>query len=198
VVAQGGTIYRLVQVVRATYDTGYTCYDIPNGNSAVTCSDYIRADFAYGWGLLPIGKVETYYYESFLRWASDFSAGAGDCLTGRCIPFVNTSLTEKIRQQNGDDSVVNKSGGTYTAGKVTGEVVGTSLLTAGGATIAALADGKYGAWFGRGGQAFFNRGPVRFGWSWEGSAKAGRDVIRLGIGAARGTSWWSHIPFYYP
>jgi hypothetical protein len=67
----------------------------------------------------------------------------------------------------------------------------------GGATAAAIADGKAGALFGRGG-GFFNRGFVRFGWSWEGSAETGKDVIRLAIGAARGTSWWSHIPFWYP
>lgn len=41
-------------------------------------------------------------------------------------------------------------------------------------------------------------GVVRFGWGWEGSATAGRDAIRLGIGPARGTNWWSHIPIWYP
>jgi hypothetical protein len=33
-----------------------------------------------------------------------------------------------------------------------------------------------------------------FGWYWE----INRDAIGLRIGAARGTSWYSHIPFWYP
>jgi hypothetical protein len=79
-------------------------------------------------------------------------------------------------------------------------VGGTSLtlLASLGAPIGgALLDGKAGLLFGRGG-ALLNRGPVRFGSYWEGSARAGRDVIGLRIGAARGTEWWSHIPFFYP
>jgi hypothetical protein len=132
-----------------------------------------------------------------LKIASDFSAGAGDCLTGRCL-FLGTSLTELARQADGSDSVVNKGSTSYTVGTITGSVVGTALVSATGATAAAVADGKNGALFGRGTQTLFNSSKVRFGWGWEGSAKAGRDVIRLGIGAARGTSWWSHIPFFYP
>jgi RHS repeat-associated protein len=122
-----------------------------------------------------------------LKKASDFSAGAGDALS--------LGLTFVIRKYVycHCDDVVDKGSGAY----ITGAVTGTAISTAIGATGGALADGKYGALFGRGG-GFFNRGPFRFGWSWEGSATAGRDVIRLGIGAARGTSWWSHIPFYYP
>jgi hypothetical protein len=91
------------------------------------------------------------------------------------------------------DYVVDKHSGAYLGGAVTGAAIGTAI----GGIGAAVADGKNGAFFGRGG-ALFNQGPIRFGWSWEGSAQAGRDVIRLGIGAARGTSWWSHIPLYYP
>ena len=76
------------------------------------------------------------------------------------------------------------------------------LTVAGGLTAGALREGKIvGGIFGRGGPirgGLLNRGVVRFGWGWEGSATAGRDVIRLGIGAARGTNWWSHIPIWYP
>jgi len=137
-------------------------------------------------------------FDSLLKKASDFSAGAGDCLTGRCIPFVHTSLTEKARGLNGADSVVDKKSLSYTGGEITGGAVGSALLSAGGATVAAIADGKNGALFGRGVSTVFNSSKVRFGWGWEGSATAGRDVIRLGIGAARGTSWWSHIVFWVP
>lgn len=128
--------------------------------------------------------------------ASNFSAGAGDCLTGRCIPFVNTSLTEWGRRLNAADSVVDKNSLAYTGGEITGGVVGTALLSAGGATAAAIADGKNGAFFGRGVNTVFNSSKVRFGWAWKGSSATGRDVIRLGIGAARGTNWWNHIIFW--
>ncbi len=126
-----------------------------------------------------------------LAWASNYSAGAGD--------FLSFGLTIPARKAiswlngNGYGDAANYQSGAY----ITGAVTGAAIQTAFGATGGAIANGKNGALFGRGG-AFFNRGPIRFGWSWEGSAKAGRDVIRLGIGAARGTSWWSHIPFYYP
>jgi RHS repeat-associated protein len=121
-----------------------------------------------------------------LKTASDFSAGAGDVLS-----FGTTYLARKYIFDS--DKVVNKGSGAYITGAVTGAVISTAIAATGGA----VANGKNGALFGRGG-GFFNRGPVRFGWSWKGTAQAGKDVIRLGIGAARGTSWWSHIPFYYP
>jgi RHS repeat-associated protein len=135
-------------------------------------------------------------WDAVLKKTSDFSAGAGDCLTGSCIPFVHGSLTQLAR---GDaDSVVDKKSLSYKGGEVTGGAVGSALLSAGGATLAALADGKNGALFGRGLNTVFNSSKVRFGWGWQGSATAGQDVIRLGIGAARGTSWWSHIVFWVP
>ena len=135
-------------------------------------------------------------WDAVLKKTSDFSAGAGDCLTGSCIPFVHGSLTQLAR---GDaDSVVDKKSLAYKGGEVTGGAVGSALLSAGGATLAALADGKNGALFGRGLNTVFNSSKVRFGWGWQGSATAGQDVIRLGIGAARGTSWWSHIVFWVP
>ena len=133
---------------------------------------------------------------SIIKGTSDFAAGAGDCLTGRCIPFVHTSATEWARSLNGADSVVNKNSISYAGGEITGGVVGTALLSAGGATAAAIADGKNGALFGRGVNTVFNSSGLRFGWAWKGSATAGRNVIRLGIGAARGTSWWSHVVFW--
>jgi hypothetical protein len=133
-----------------------------------------------------------------LKKVSDFSAGAGDALTGRMIPGVHTSLTEYIRKKMGSDSVVSKDSLTYKAGDITGGTVGWTLVGAASATTAAVANGKYGTLFGRGTETLFNSSKIRFGWGWEGSATAGRDVIRLGIGAARGTSWWSHIPFWYP
>jgi len=137
-----------------------------------------------------------------LAGSSNFFAGAGDCLTGRCIPFVHNSLTEWARRLNGADAVVNKTGFSYAAGEFTGGVVGSALLSAGGATAAAIADGRNGAFFGRAvNNPLFNgnalgTGSLRFGWGWKGAAKGGRNVIRLGIGAARGTNWWNHIIFW--
>jgi RHS repeat-associated protein len=138
----------------------------------------------------------------FLAGLSNFSAGAGDCLTGRCIPFVDKSVTQWVRGWNGADAVVNKNSGAYLGGEATGGAVGSALMSAGGATLAAIADGKYGAYFGRAiNNPLFNgnalgTGRLRFGWNWIGDAKTGRNVIRLGIGAARGTKWWNHIVFW--
>jgi len=131
-----------------------------------------------------------------LATVSNFAAGAGDCLTGRCIPFVHTSLTEWARG-SAADSVVNKNSGAYLGGRISGGVVGSALVSAVGATAAAVADGKNGALFGRGLNTAFNSSDkVRFGWGWKGPAKGGVNIIRLGIGPARGTSWWNHIIFW--
>jgi len=77
-------------------------------------------------GINPNYKLPT--LDTVLKKASDFSAGAGDCLTGRCL-FLGTSLTEKARQLNGADSVVDKGSGAYLGGKVTGAVVGTGIAS---------------------------------------------------------------------
>lgn len=87
------------------------------------------------------------------------------------------------------DSVVNKCSAAYIGGVLTGTAIDAAI----GGTVGAVADGKYGSWFGRGGPVnggFFNRGLVRFGWYWTGA----EDAIGLRIGAA-GTF---HLPFYYP
>ena len=121
---------------------------------------------------------------------SNFSAGAAD--------FLTLGLTKRINQWDGGATTINYNGGTYNAGKVVGAGLTIALAVGGGATVAAIADGKNGAYFGRGTATLFNSGKVRFGWNWVGPARGGRDVIRLGIGPARGTSWWSHIIFWYP
>ena len=90
--------------------------------------------------------------------------------------------------------VINYSSKTYTAGEITSVGLSTALAVSGGATAAAVADGKTGGYFGRGTASVFNTGNVRFGWYWE----VNRDAIGLRIGAAGGTSWFSHIPFWYP
>jgi hypothetical protein len=81
------------------------------------------------------------------------------------------NLTQWVRSWNGADAVVDKSSGAYFAGEITGGVVGTSLLSAGGATAAAIADGKNGAYFERAinnplfnGDAL-NKSRLRFGWN---------------------------------
>ncbi len=67
---------------------------------------------------------------------SNFFAGAGDCLTGRCIPFVHDSLTEWARRQNGADSVVNRDSGAYLGGEITGGTVGAGIATLAAANAA--------------------------------------------------------------
>lgn len=154
-----------------------------------------------GRGFAGVGAGSAFRMPTFdegLKGLSDFSAGFGDALTGRMLPFVHTSLTEMVRQRHGIDSVVSKDGIVYNAGEVAGGTVGWTLAAAEGATTAAIAGGKSGSWFGRGTNTLFNSSRVRFGWGWVGSATTGRDVIRLGVGAARGTNWWSHIILYYP
>jgi RHS repeat-associated protein len=115
-----------------------------------------------------------------LKKASDFSAGAGDVLS-----FGLTFVIRKYVYCHCDD-VVDKGSGAY----ITGAVTGTAISTAIGATGGALAEGKNGALFGRGG-GFFNRGLVRFGWYWSKT----EDAIGLRIGPAR---TGIHIPFYWP
>jgi RHS repeat-associated protein len=122
--------------------------------------------------------------------AGTFSAGAAD--------FLTFGVTKKINQWDGGAATIDYSSKIYTAGKITGIGLTIAAAAAGGATAAAVADGKNGAYFGRGTASVFNNGKVRFGWYWKGPASTGRNVIGLRIGAARGTSWYSHLPFWYP
>ena len=132
-----------------------------------------------------------------LKIAADFSAGAGDCLTGRCL-FFGTSLTEQARKWFGTDSVVSKDGAAYGSGELFGGTVGYALAASASATALAIRGGKSGALFGRGKNTLFNSSRIRFGWGWKGPAIGGRDVIRLGIGPAGGQHWYSHIIFWFP
>jgi len=125
-------------------------------------------------------------------WLVDGIAGAGDSLT--TVPFTSWSLTEQIRKRMGTNGQVNQSSRSYKVGGWTGTSLSVAIAAGGTATAAAVADGKAGAYFGRGTASVFNVGKVRFGWYWE----VNRDAIGLRIGAARGTSWYSHIPFWYP
>jgi hypothetical protein len=122
-----------------------------------------------------------------------FAAGAGD--------FLSFGLTKKINDADGGSAFIDYGSKTYTAGKVTGIGITATGAVAGGLTAGALREGKVvGGVFGRGGAVrggLLNRSFIRFGWSWEGSAQAGRDVIRIGIGEA--DSWIHiHIPVWYP
>jgi|SRR5271157_287011 len=90
-------------------------------------------------GINPNYKLPT--LDTVLKQASDFSAGAGDCLTGRCL-FLGTSLTEKARQLNGADSVVDKGSGAYLGGKITGAAVGTGILSLAAANAAVGLESK--------------------------------------------------------
>ena len=127
-------------------------------------------------------------------------AGAGDKFT--TIPFTKFSVTAWARRVIPGGDSTNTNSNAYSVGGWLGAGFQVFFGAAVGGTAAAVADGKNGAYFGRttasGVKALINRGPVRFGWYWEGPWNTGRDVIGLRIGAARGTSWWSHIPFWYP
>jgi RHS repeat-associated protein len=135
---------------------------------------------------------QPFVYNS-LYYTGTFAAGASD--------FMTFGLTKKINDMDGGSSSIGYDSGTYTAGKVTGVGLTVATTAAGGLTRGALSEGKVvGGFFGRGGAirgGVFNRGFIRFGWSWEGSAQGGRDVIRIGIGEAG--SWIHlHIPVWYP
>jgi hypothetical protein len=128
-----------------------------------------------------------------LYYTGTFASGASD--------FMTLGLTKYINKVDGGASSIGYDSGTYTAGKVTGIGLTVATTAAGGLTRGALSEGKVvGGLFGRGGAirgGVFNRGFIRFGWSWEGSAQGGRDVIRIGIGEAG--SWIHlHIPVWYP
>lgn len=101
---------------------------------------------------------------NMLSEASDFSAGAGDALTGRMIPGVHSSLTEHLRGKDAD-SVVRKDSVTYKVGEYVGGTVGWSLI---GAII-----GK-----------FINNNPIlRFGRGWN---QKGQRIWRFASGGRWG------------
>jgi hypothetical protein len=129
-------------------------------------------------------------------WLVNGIAGAGDKFT--TIPFTKFSVTAWARNviPGGDSTNTNSS--SYQVGGWLGTGFQVFFGSAVGGTAAAVANGKNGAYFGRGTATVFSSGRVRFGWGWKGPAVGGKDVIRLGIGPPRGTSWWSHIIFWYP
>jgi len=113
-------------------------------------------------GAQPIDQSLSIIGMQMLAIASNFSAGAGDCLTGRCIPFVDHSLTEWAR--GSADSVVNKNSWSYTGGEITGGAVATGILSGGVAAGVAK-------------RGWLNRGQYfRIGWSRLG----GNRVFRVG------------------
>jgi RHS repeat-associated protein len=69
-----------------------------------------------------------------LQGQADFWAGFGDTLTS-CFGLFDTSLTQMARQYFGSDYVVGKGSLLYSAGGLTGDVVGTVLLGAGAAKV---------------------------------------------------------------
>lgn len=84
----------------------------------------------------------------------------------------------------------NTCSGWYRGGQAT--MIAIDLWAAGGLNAARFRDsrllGKSSALFGRGGKAgggALNHTIVRIGWGWKGSAKAGQDVFRIGIGNRR-------------
>ena len=125
-------------------------------------------------------------------WLVNGVAGAGDKFT--TIPFTNYSLTALTRNHTPGGDGTSPSSTSYSVGGYLGTGFQIIFTSVAGGTMAAIADGKNGAYFGRGTASVFNTGKVRFGWYWE----VNRDAIGLRIGAAKGTSWYSHFPFWYP
>jgi hypothetical protein len=116
-----------------------------------------------------------------LSWAANYTAGAGE--------FLTAGITSWINGKTGAASVINTNSGAYRAGFWTG--VGLTAAETGAGTFAAQAvnSGRTGMIYGRGGNALLNSGRFRFGWGWKGSATAGYDVIRIGIGESKA---WYH------
>jgi len=60
--------------------------------------------------------------------------------------------------------------------------------------------GKGSRLFGRGGRfghkGIFNRGPIRTGWGWKGSATSGRDVFRTSWSRLGKRSYWNHLDWF--
>jgi hypothetical protein len=132
-------------------------------------------------GINPNYKLPS--FDSVLKTTSDFSAGAGDFLSG--------GLTTKINNATGASSVVDTNSGSYKAGVITGVGLTVATSAAGAVTSQAVGAGKYGMVYGRGGNALLNSGKVRFGWYWTGA----RDAVGLRIGEGLNTL---HIPFWHP
>jgi RHS repeat-associated protein len=181
--------------LRYTDSTGEKCENGYNTETKSFCTETMGEMPNEDWSQFLLDRL---FKHVLTPQVSDFSAGVGDALTGRMIPGMHTSGTEYVRRRMGSDGVVAKSSSSYTSGDLTGGAVGWTVAGSVSATVAAIANGKRGALFGRGGKALFNHGPVRFGWYWKSTGATGRDVIGLRIGPARGTSWWSHIPFWVP
>jgi RHS repeat-associated protein len=86
---------------------------------------------------------------------------------------------------------------SFTTGKWTRDVELALAGGLGGPSAAARAGafptalGKQGWLLGRGGRGLLNSNDfLRFGWGWQGSARAGRDVIRVAIGSKRLPRHW--------
>jgi len=126
-----------------------------------------------------------------MKWASNFSAGAGE--------FLTAGITSWINRKTGAASVINTNSGAYKAGWWTGAGLTVATTAAGSVTAQAVNGVKEGIIYGRGANALLNSGKVRFGWYWTGT----RDAVGLRIGeaarAGRAGTWihW-HIPFWHP
>ena len=132
-------------------------------------------------------KMTTGYWgvslDQFLSTAGNFASGAADALTLRPLILGATKYPS--------DAVVNTNSTTYSIGSATGATIRDTLVLAAIPTAGALANGKYGSLFGRGGKAFFNSGWIRFGWYWS----VTQDAIGLRIGEY---PTLLHIPFLFP
>jgi len=131
--------------------------------------------------------------------SDNWIAGAGDKFT--TIPFTNFSITvwgrSVIPGPTGPDPT-DKNSGSHRVGGWLGTGFQAFFASAVGGTAAAVADGKNGAYFGRGSQTIFNSGMMQFGWNWVGPTKTERDVIRLGIGPAPWNILVEHFNFWFP
>ncbi len=126
ILVQSEKIYRFTPPAYE-YSSGLDC---PLEDPTVPCTMRVEVTLRESRWVL-VGTVPKYSFEDFLWAAANFSAGAGDFLTGRMF-FVNDSITEYVRRRQGTDNVVDRNTGAYAAGAITGTAIGvvtTALAT---------------------------------------------------------------------
>jgi RHS repeat-associated protein len=115
--------------------------------------------------------------------AANFSAGFGDTITFGATAWIRDQWNDKVWGDEFDS--VDPCSDSYTAGKWSGY--------AWEATTIGIGSAPKGWLLGRGRGLLNANDYIRLGWSWKGSAKEGKEIIRLAIGNKRLPIHW-HFP----
>ena len=127
-------------------------------------------------GQNPVNWIDP-WGEDWVDDAANFSAGFGDTIT--------FGGTDWIRDKLGSNNAVDSCSGWYSGGQYGGYAWGVAALGVGSTPRGWL--------LGRGRGLLNSNDYLRFGWSWKGTAKQGKEIIRLAVGNKRKRIHW-HFP----